>query len=242
MEDGMGYGDRIQVKHEALLTDYTHQSVKVNLARMKIEMELGHNFCVSALADIPSFRRHMHMSKPLYILPQPKIFMRQETHFKMGKPDSISIKRLADNSDYRMGIIRGTTYLPIQVEDYLKNNHTAVVSGSSPIISILKMVDLGRIDWAADYPHIIQWGALSGDIKIESVFTMVEIKELEDSEILRSGVACTKNTWGQKIINQLNDKIKEDAILDIRNWVSKWMPPGDVKEEFFRLNKREFGY
>jgi len=242
MTNGLGYGDKMQARFVALLPQHKHESVLVNLARMQTEMEQRRNFCISALADLPTFSRHMHMSKTLYVLPQPKIFMREETHVKMGQPASLSIKKLARNTGYHMGLIRGATYLPIRLEDFEKHQHVTVVSSSSPITSVIQMVDLGRIDWAADYPHIVQWGAVSGEIRIEHAFTMVDIEEFEYAEIMRSGIACTKNAWGQAIIERLDELVKKDTVLDIRQWVSQWMPPGAVKEEFYRLNKDYFGY
>jgi len=242
IENGMGYGDRMQASYMALLPQYQHKSLMVNLARMNVEMQKGTKFCISSSADIPAIRRYMHMSKSLYILPRPKIFMKQETHIKMGRPAMISIKKLAANIEYRMGIIGGVNHLPIRSEDYAESQHVTIISNSYPIISIMQMVDLGRIDWAADFPHMVQWGASSGNIKIDKVFVMVDIEEYQGIESLRSGIACTRNSWGLVIIDKLNSLVNKKTILTNREWTSKWMPPGAVKEEFFRLNEVEFGY
>ena len=242
MENGKGYGDRMQASYMTLLPQYQHESKIVNLARMNVEMKKGRNFCISSLADMPSMRRYMHMSKSLYVLPRPKIFMKQDTHFKMGSPAMLNINKLAANTAYRMGIIGGVNHLPIRSEDYVGRQHVTIISNSSPIISIMKMVDLGRIEWAADFPHMVQWGASSGDIKIDKVFAMVDIEEYQEKEGLRAGIACTRNSWGLAIIDQLNSLVKKETILANREWTSQWMPPGAVKEEFFKLNEAQFGY
>ena len=242
MGNGEGYGDYMQASYMALLPEYTHKTKVVNLARMDFEMKNGSQFCISSLAAMPVMRKYMHLSKSIYVLPRPKIFMKHETYLKMGSPESLSIKKLAANSEYRLALIGGVNHLPIRAEDYVENQHVSVISNTAAIVSIMKMIDLGRIDWSAEFPHILQWGTRSGNVQIAEKFKMVDIEEYHDEDILRAGIACTKNVWGKAIIDQLNALVGKDVILTNREITSKWMPPGDVKNEFFRLNKAEIGY
>jgi len=242
MENGNGYGDHMQASYMVLLPQFQHVSKKVNLARMFADMKKGRRLCISALAVLPAMRQYMYLSKTTYVLPRPKIFMKSKTYFKMGSPASLSIKELAANSNYRMGIIGGVKHLPVQPEDYRDSAHVSIISNTAPIISIMKMVSLGRIDWSADFPHMMQWGAGSGVTHIDDTFTMVNIAEYQGMGGLKAGIACSKSAWGQVIIDQLNILVDKEIILAHRELTSKWMPPGPVREEYFRLNKSEFGY
>jgi len=58
-DQSKGYGDLMARDFQQDLSDYTHRSKRVNLARLNYKMKQGDKFCISALAYIPAFKDYM---------------------------------------------------------------------------------------------------------------------------------------------------------------------------------------
>lgn len=239
-ETGDGYGDFMQTNYEALLPEYQHVSRRMNLARFYVEIQSESPFCIASLAKIPPLMKHVHFSKTTYLLPPPKIFMKTRVYQALGKPKTLSLNSLAQNANYKLALAGGTQHLPIDLAELSKFDHVSIISTDYPLISIIRMMDAGRIDWSADFPHMIQWGTQSGNIPLESPLHVIDIEELTNEGEINAGIACAKTDWGQSVVRKLNSRISDSTLENNLEIVSRWMPPGSVMDEFYRLNQTLF--
>ena len=95
-----------------------------------------------------------------------------------------------------------------------------------------------RIDYMIGYPWEIAY--LSTQMSLGDELAFIDIKELKGQQWILSYVGCTKNEWGQQVIERLNAVLPIIRASDEYLFhVLKWLPDG-IKPETKKAYEKSF--
>ena len=91
---------------------------------------------------------------------------------------------------------------------------------------LIKLLEAERnIDYTIGHPQEIAWLTRQGIV--EDKFKFIPIKEIAPYSIAYIG--CTKNKWGKKVINRINQILEGNYDLEYINAHQNFLPPEGVK-------------
>jgi len=235
-----GYGDKTREIFKSKLLEYTHKTIPINTSRLTIEVQRNKNTCYGPVGKFESIKSLFHWSKALYHLPNPNIIVLNSTYKKMGSPKELSMESLIQKQAYNFGNHLNILLYPIDVQKYAKQKNVTSIATTSPTTSLLNMLEKGRVDWIYDSPVFVKWhSSLS---KTSENFKTIKVTETKNKAPITAYLVCSKNTWGKKIINKINNNINKENILKIRSYLRKWQLDEANLKEFDDINTKMFAY
>jgi len=238
-----GYGDVIRTfLTKNYLQDYKHLLLPINPSRamQKIKDE-NTNLCYGPAFKIKTLESLFYFSKPIYVLPQGRIIVTNETFNRLNRPDELSMEKLIQNPEFRLGTIKNSFYYPIDMTKYNEQNNVTTLSTSSPIVHLLAMMKKGRIDWVFDYNVFVKWEAFLNP-NYENIFKTIKVTETQKLPLSVTYIACSKNSLGKGIIEKMNKGLTRSNILEMRKEVRKWQLDANTLQAFDKLNLEYFGF
>ena len=238
-----GYGDKIREYITTnFLSEYKNRLIPINPSRaLKIVKENNSNLCYGPIFKLKDTQDNFYYSKPIYVLPQGRIIVTNDTYNKLGKVGKISMLDLIQNEDYTFGTIKGIHFYPFDVTQFKNQKNVITLSSSSPIVNLLQMMKKNRIDWIYDYAVFIKWETFLNK-NFEKTFKTIQVKETKNLPKSIAYIGCSKNEFGKKIIDKINISLNQNAILEMRSYVRRWQLDESVTSSFDDLNKELFGY
>ncbi len=185
------------------LPEYEHRTENMNWARFWHELEDNKNNYCNIFAYKSGKREEIaYFSTPLTIGLPNAIIMKKSTKEKLGNPEKYSIVTLLHDKRFS-GAIEKTRSYTGKIDDILKDvepgsNLTRIPEGSQ---SMIKMVITGRIDYTIEYPVVASYHAGKHGADPDAI---VSIPITEMDPITYAYLACTRNEWGKRVIDQVN--------------------------------------
>lgn len=232
---GLGFGDRIQNLVIKLMPDHQHTVIQRPLKRVVLELKVAQPRCFSTW--IYGSRKDISVTSAPYLHYQPQgLVVTKNTYLELGEPKSISLDTLLSNKEYIYGKPLGRGYgkpLSTIIEKHEATGrireYTARSTGET-----FKLLHAGRIDYAIEYPFIMNYFELKMDL--ENQFHFIPLKE-NMSSILLGSIACTKSKWGRETIKDINIAIKKMRKSDDFNEIlTDWFVNESNKLEYWNLH------
>ncbi|WP_430459961.1 TIGR02285 family protein [Thalassolituus sp. LLYu03] len=226
---GKGMVDVVVPHMQAAVSGFHHVIGVMTDSRSWQEIREGRNVCQPAVLKTPERERVAVFSEAGAIVPSMVLIMRAEQKQRLfGKRKTIALREVLENPTLRIGMITERAYG--EVDSMLRAQHNSErliqVSNNYGPLSLLRMLNSGRIDAVVEYPWIVRYVAM-GLSDMQSLSTM-GIDELQP--FFRSYVACPNTDVGREVIRQLNVWIRTQLPLDAnRRIVGDWLDPDTLE-------------
>ncbi len=189
------------------MPQYTHVDVNMNWARFWHEMDNQTNFCNIFAFKSGKREKVVYFSKPhTFVLPN-AIIMRKSTIEKLGNPKRYSIVALLKDRRFEGVAEKNRSFsasFDLILKQYEPGSNLLRVGASAA--SIVGMVASGRVDYTIEYPIVAAFYGKKWSRKVDALSS---IPIIEMDTYANVHMACTKNEWGRKIIDQWNAALDE---------------------------------
>ncbi len=222
---GQGYEDvitRILMEH---LTEYRHDKMMGNLARMYHEFRQGRRVCNVALFKTPERREFMYFSIPsTFTLPNGLITLRERLP-KFGDASEIRLAEVLE-TDLRLGVSRDRSYGKA-LDEVLKAHEGSpgifVHSGKDVFESLLRMLLSDRLDCMLGLPEEVIYVAEKMGVK-DRIVTIALKENQGDYDAWLGSVACSKTPWGAGIIRRIDEILRKERPTErYRSAYERWL-------------------
>ena len=230
---------------EKKLSEYNHESIVVNYARMMGNFKKG-NYCTMSLFVTEERKKFLYFSMvPDILFSSIGIAMREVTFKQIKKPAQISLEMmLRDYPDYRLGIAQGRNYNPkirTVLNKYKDKSKISIHSQLNVDESLLSMILLGRLDYMLIYPHAATY--MSTKLNYKNSHAFVPITEVDTFG--QTFAACSKNEWGRQLIKKINQALVDlRPAPEYRQLYNQWIGKNHIslyqkyyEEFFFKFNR-----
>lgn len=233
---GLGYEDVITDILQRNLTDYRHETLMGNLARMIHELKQGRPVCNVAFFKTPEREAFMYFSIPsTFTLPNGLITLRKHRD-RFGPAPEVRLKTvLADG--IRLGISRDRSYgkaIDAVLDEFRDRENVFVHSGKDVFGSLLRMLLSGRLDCMLGLPEEV--GYVAEQMEVRNRIVTIPLIENEGTyDAWLGGVACSKTPWGREVIDRINGILRRERPTEqYRGAYERWLDP-DAIESYRRL-------
>ncbi len=210
---GKGYND-LQVNMLInRLDNYEAKYRTANFKRIVQQIQKQEKACCASLIKKPEREIFMEFSIPWRVSFNNGIIFNKADRNKFAsyidKNGIISLKRIIDDGNLKLGISHGRSYkkeIDQIIDKVRKSEHVVEQAGQDVFQGLLYMLRKGRVDYILGYPHEAQYIASKmGKAEYFSFHTMAEIAK----PYTIAYVGCPKNQWGKAVIKAANKIIKE---------------------------------
>ena len=222
---GEGINDGLLQFIQQRLTDFKHKIIHMNPSNYLHEVQYNKNLCLISLHKNKALEKILHFSQAITLYLPPRLIMKVDTAQFSDVSEEISITELFHNPDLSGALELGRSYrigalIPKELDD---SNFTFVKNGASSIFQ--KLLD-DEINYMIDTPMMMNYLKYSGGEETELI--SIPIWEIPTHQL--GYVNCTKNSWGEKIIREI-DKIlkKEQKSKEFKKIVERWLSPNERK-------------
>lgn len=225
------------IQHHILETGlkaYIHEHVTMDWFQFETAIKENRNICSSFVFKTSLREKLAHYSLPWHIDLPHRIIMRMDNFKKLGMPRKISLVQLIHDHKLFGAIEKARSFSTL---DEIINNasqaHNLEIVAARPT-QLMAMLNAGRIDFTVEYPHLAAYmqGMAGHDI---NNIAFIEIEEA--FEYAYTYVACTKNAWGQKVVKEVNDVIRQErskpSYLKILKMIHPKQKERDKVEEIY---------
>ncbi len=203
---GKGFHQKYMRHFQKLFPEYEHETLVAKDPRIQQLMREKKRVCYNASIWSEEWAKVAHKSLIFVIVPAHGIVTRKavyEKHFQENQ--MISLKQLLQTPEIKFGYAEGRSYGPINmplIEQY-KSDTTYIYKGKSVSRNLLKMLLSQRIHATVEYPWLIAFDLRELGQDFQQI-KILQISELGDNQFIWSPLACTKNEWGQQVIERVN--------------------------------------
>ncbi len=234
---GGGFGDRIQEMLIERLPGYQHEIKRRPLNRVVHKMNAGENWCFTTW--IHGTRRDIvYTSIPyLYYYPQ-GLVLKKSLYRQLGSPEVLSLEALLMDSRWVFGKPLGRGYgekLDPILEKAKSQHNFYVRSSIDSTEGIFKMLNAGRIDYTLEYSYTMNY--YKEELGLDSL-VFVPLEENRGEAVL-GAVAVTRNSWGEGVVKEINQAIREVRRLpEYRDILRDWMLIQGREADYWKKYRR----
>lgn len=234
---GQGNGDLVIDLLKSKLTDYNHRHSEVNLKRLFFTMKQQKKVCSIGAIRNSEREKILHFSIPALFRPGLSVItiIGKQKPYKNGQ--AVSLADLLNISDLTLGVVADRSYSPgidVLIAEHGKQKNIFAKSGKKSTRGLLKMLIKERIDYIIEYPSLVRF--LSDEMNLKGRFDVLSLKEAPDLVI--SHVVCPRNSWGKKIIGQVDQiLLKERPTPPYRMLMKRWVDSKN-QETFKKMYSR----
>lgn len=212
--EGLGYADQIQKYLTQRLPQYHHYSVSASYQRIfhNIRYDQG---CTIGLYKNKQRNEFLTYSMPMLLtFPNGVVVRAQDNaHFKrfINQDGYLNFSPLVHNKSLIFGVADGRSYSKV-IDQFIQQNRNEtnmmIRSGEDVFGALLKMLDRKRVDYILGFPEELAYHLSLGVLQNEMKF--YPIAELTKYEF--SYIACSKNAWGDQVIQDINHILQKDRL------------------------------
>ena len=233
-----GIGDEILNLLEENLPDYKHERQVANLSRQLKEMGEGHPVCSTAKFRTREREEIMVFSVPIMVIPPNGITVRRQDLKRFGGGAPVSLATLLGDPTLHLGITRDRSYgkgIDSVLQRYSRAPYVHYRGGGDHYMGLLQMLVKGRVDYLVGFPYEAIYVARQLGLENE----IAHIQLTEAGGYTPSYVACSKNEWGQGVIERVNDILRRERPTNkYRGFIERWLDP-DGLVEFRKAYKKQ---
>ena len=191
---------------EAAMPQYQHVYKQYSYASFTRALVKQEPVCTSMILKTPEREVVAAFSIPWHIDLPIALAITRDAWLRIGSPKTIMFKDIIQDDRLKGGIEQKRSYGPLDelIEDTAVNQN---LDKYELIASqILPLLQTGGIDYTLEYPYLAEY--YLRNIKTRKDIITVPIEDGFD--FVFGYIACTNNSWGQKLIKELNIVIREE--------------------------------
>ncbi len=225
---GEGIVDGVVSIYKKHLPEYEHRHVVANMARIISMMKQGENACYAGFFKTPEREEFVHFSLPnLIALSNSLVIERSGAEKMFGNRSSISLEEMLKKENLKPGITKDRSYgevIDSLLNRYRDNNNKYTVrAGENSLLGLLQMLENKRIDYTIGFPWEVSY--IADRLGKRNKFSVFPIEETKDSQWTRNYIGCTKNSWGEVVIEKINAiLLKVRSTEEHMHHQLKWFP------------------
>ncbi len=202
---GQGRLDKSLALYKQYLPNITHLDKEMNWARFWSSIADKKNLCTALLLKTSKHEKLVHYSSPVGVSPTHRIYMKRENINKLGNPETISLRDLISDIRFKTIIEKDRSYTP-KIDAIIKQTKGIANYnfGITKTVQLIKMLAKDRINYLIAYPSV--FAHINFNNQISAEIGSIGITEVDPYTLYYIG--CTKNSWGEKNINEINKMLK----------------------------------
>lgn len=205
----------------ANMPEFNHRRARVNITRLKAEMEKGTNNCVLGIFKVPALEKFRHyQDKPIlnarswriYTTPQNKITL-------FNNVNHIDFETVFQEMKLRMGTAERMFFHPVintVVAKYKETPLIRVTSNRAYMEAWFDMLQAKQVDFVVASP------TTAGYYSRLKNRPFVSIKINGVPEMVESYGNCSKSELGKQAIQRMNEIMTDDFITKVDNIRNAW--------------------
>lgn len=211
-DKGSGQLDHFLPYLQKQLPQYQHRNSEVNWARIFKSIEHGKNMCSNMVFKTTEREDIAEFSVPVAVALPIRIIMSKENKALIGNPTSYSLSKLIIDNRFKGALVNDRSYTPA-IDKLLKRNQgsTNIERKAITSESLLTMLQLNRISYMIEYPATVSY-LTRNNKDFKNQFSSIAIDEI--SPFTLTYLACPKNAWGKKVVDDINKIIIEKHSSD----------------------------
>lgn len=229
---GEGFCDGLVDSLEILLPNYQHKKVVVPQGRvLDLLSAPDSQMCFPCMIKRQDPPKGVRYTESTHQFPRHVLITRASL---LQPTDPLELSELLATNKYRYGYPQGRRYgvLDPLLEAY-KTEHPDLVlarSGPGEADSVLSLIEIGRIDFTVDYPMVLKYHKLVSQKGALVPLKMHQILENQQNPP-RHAVGCADNTWGAKVVANINQQIpalqKSAKFIQVKQF---WLDEAPAKQ------------
>lgn len=230
------YGDHMQRFLEERLPQYHHETLEMDLNELNKQWSEGKALCFSTMIYDELPHKEYLLSIPNSLYEPHGIIVRKDFKFRSQPFSSaVELSKLISDKRYTMGKIIKRSFGEI-IDEILQNSSPktkAKLVTEGETIAALEQLSSGDFDYLIEYRYVFDFfkkhSALGKNLEF------LPIKEVKNSVILGS-VGCTNNTWGAKVIEDINQAIRQVVHdKDYQKNLVRWLATPGTQTKYLEL-------
>ncbi len=204
---GKGRFDNFLKLFQAQMPQYTHKTVEMNWNRVWADIKAGKDVCNIMSLKNAARSEFALFSKQASVTLSNRIILKQGTYEALGKPTSLSVSKLINDSKLSGAIESSRSYT--QALDKIidaKSDKSKMKRYVTNSVQLMKMLIAERFDYLIEYPFIASY-LFDGINKTDTKITSVAIEEIAPYSV--SHLACPNTAWGKARIAAFNQALQK---------------------------------
>lgn len=192
------------------LPQHEMKRVVMTSKRFWHELQSGNNYCRMDTIKTPRRQQWTEFTIALSISPPATIVMHQRDWLAQGKPAELSLADLLNNGQY-LGSAIATASFGEKIDNILQANANSVSfkTKTAKPHALLGMVNLRRLHYSVEFPLYVQ----SYLVKHPND-PLHQIKIQEEVDYYPLHIACTKNSWGESVVKDMNVVLEKNRFTE----------------------------
>lgn len=237
---GLGYEDRITDILKTHLPQYTHTHMQANISRHYQQWKQGEKVCSVGMYKTPERTEFTYYSIPSVFTLPPVLIINKDRFPAFGGKTMVSLAKILQEGNLVIGRSTNRSYgieFDTALKNYSNSQNTFTYESQELSLNLFKMLLAGRIDALPGLPEEALYLAEKMSIR-DQIMTLSVEENQANPEASLSYVACSKNEWGKKAIEDINQVIRaQRPTEEYRAAYERWLDPGST--ERYRLLYQE---
>jgi len=239
---GQGYEDLVTDILEHQLPQYDHEMVLANIARHYSNFQHGEKVCTVGFFKTPEREEFAYYSIPSFFTLPTVLIIKKEHFAKFGGKKIITLNDMFINENITIGIAKDRSYgkyIDEIIEPYKEQNNVVELAKQDLAQTFFKMLLADRIDALLGFPEEAMYIAEQAGAR-DKIMTLTIAENQKGYDGWLSYVACSKNDWGKKAIENINHVLLQERPTDqYRGAYERWLDESSL-EDYRKLYKDVF--
>ncbi len=247
-EAGSGFFDRVTELLIQHMPEYQHNHYEANFRRITAELKNKKQVCCPSLYKTKEREKFISFSIPaMIVLPNVVITKKKlnaELQPYLNKNNRLELGRLLEDKTLRLGISNGRKYsggIDEVLNQFNGAENIRVRSGVDVFKGLLNMLFYERVDYIIGYPIEANYF-----LKDQQKLNELQIYFIDENNIdfTVGHVGCPKTEWGEKIINSVNQVLKDhrqtsEYLIFYEHWLNDETIPiyREIVKNYFEKEK-----
>lgn len=242
VHQNQGYGSVITGIIQQGLNDYAHDTMTTNITRHFYKFKQGEKVCSVGLYRTPEREEFLHFSMPSFLTLPAVLIIKKDGRSGLENRTSVKLDELLGDKKLMFGLSKDRSY-GSSTDDILKK-HTGSsniyeIAGQELSLNLFKMLMRGRLDGIIGLPEEALYQAEQLGIRDQLMTLSIEENQ-NDHEAWLSSVACSKNAWGQAVVDKINEILRKQRPTErYRAAYERWLDPNSI-ETYRRVYREVF--
>ena len=228
---GQGYEDIITAIIAQNLPQYEHKHMIANISRHYQQWKQGEKSCALAMYKTPEREEFAYFSIPSVFTLPIVLIITKDSFERFGGNKNVSLQDVLENNSYIVGRSKNRSYGIIFDEvlnTYGNDQNIYSFEGGELSLNLFKMLLAGRIDALPALPEEAMYLAETLGFK-EQIMTLGIVENQQNNEASITYVACSKNDWGKRAIDDINTVLVElRPTTAYRAAYERWLDPSSI--------------
>jgi len=222
------------------MPDYQHKMPTSTLARAIADIKAGKKACHPALYKTPEREKEMIFSNASILNANNRVIVKPEKILPFLHNGQVNLEKVLQQNTLVFGHVKNRSYGNVIDGIFKKYNHAENILqiDNIDLSRLFQMIERERVDVSIAYPFEIQH-YLKENPQSTGQLASYAIANIPAYNI--GAVACPKNAWGKKVIQQVNTILKKiKPTAEYQTAITTWRENERVNPTFIQYYREYF--